>query len=77
MATRAFAKWKIDFVGPIKPPTQHTCTKYIIVATEYLTKWVETKVMIKNDVRMTTKFLYENVFTWHGLPIELVKVYIS
>ena len=47
-------------------------SEYIIVATDYLTKWVEAKATVKNDARMTAKFLYENVFTRYGLPIELV-----
>ena len=72
MATRAFAKWGIDFVGPIKPPARHTHAEYIIVATDYLTKWVEAKATVKNDARTTAKFLYENVFTRYGLPIEIV-----
>ena len=72
MATRAFAKWGIDFVGPIKPPAKHTHAEYIIVATDYLTKWVEAKATVKNDARTTAKFLYENVFTRYGLPIEIV-----
>ena len=37
MTARAFAKWGIDFVGPIKPASRHT------QATDYLTKWVEAK----------------------------------
>ena len=63
MATRPFSKWEIDFVGPIKPLTQHMHAEYIIVRIGYLTKWIEAKATIKNDKRRIAKFLYENVFT--------------
>ena len=69
MGARAFAKWGIDFVGPINPPAYWTQAQYIIVATHYLTKWVESKATPKNDARTTTCFLYEYVFTRYGLPI--------
>lgn len=72
MATRAFAKWGIDFVGPIKMPARHMHAEYIIVAIDYLTKWVEAKATVKNDAQTTTKFLYEQVFTRYRLPIEIV-----
>ena len=49
MGARAFAKWGIDFVGPIHLTTMHTHAEYIIVATYYVTKWVEAKAKIKND----------------------------
>ena len=38
---QAFEKWAIDFVGPISPTGKHTGARYIIVAIDYLTKWVE------------------------------------
>ena len=72
MGARAFAKWGIDFVGPINPPAHRTKAQYIIVATDYLTKWVEAKATPKNNARTTTYFLYEYVFTRYGLPIEIV-----
>ena len=62
MGARAFAKWGIDFVGPIQPPAHKTHAQYIIVATDYLTKWVEAKATVKNDARTIAKFLYEFVF---------------
>ena len=37
-----------------------------------MTKWVEAKVTTTNNAHTTTKFLYENVFTRYGLPIEIV-----
>ena len=72
LSTRAFYKWGIEFVGLIKTPARHTHAKYIFVAIDYLTKWVEAKAAVKNDARTTAKFLYKNIFTRYGLPIEIV-----
>ena len=72
LASCAFAKWGIDFVGPIKPLAKSTHAEYIIVATNYLTKWAEARVTIRNDAHTTTKFLYEQIFTRFGLPLEIV-----
>ena len=72
MGARVFAKWVIDFIGPIDPPTMRTQAEYIIAAMDYVTKWVETKVTQKNDAYTTAKFLFEYVFTRYGLPIEIV-----
>jgi hypothetical protein len=41
----AFEKWAIDFVGPINPPRNHTGARYIITATEYLTRWKKARVV--------------------------------
>ena len=55
MGARAFAKWGIDFVGPIDPSTYRTQAQYIIVDTDYLTKWVEAKAKRHNDARTTVQ----------------------
>ena len=72
MSTRAFSKLGIDFVGPIKPLAKSTHAQYIIVAIDYLTKWVEAKATVKSDARTMAKFLYKYFFTCYGLPIEIV-----
>ncbi|KAI5075658.1 hypothetical protein GOP47_0009734 [Adiantum capillus-veneris] len=72
MGARAFAKWGIDFDGPIQPPAYRIQAQYIIVATDYLTKWAKDKAIQKNDARTTTAFLYEYAFMRYGLPIEIV-----
>ena len=49
LSTRAFSKWGIDYVGLIKPLAKATHAQYIIVAIDYLTKWMEVKTTIRND----------------------------
>jgi len=46
--------------------------KYIIVATEYLTKWAEAKAVKVDDAKATATFLYENVITRFGCPKILI-----
>ena len=63
MGARAFAKWGIDFVGPIDPPAYRTQAQYNIVVIDYLTKWVKSRATRHNYAHTTAKFLYEEVFT--------------
>jgi hypothetical protein len=65
-------KWDIDFIGPIKLTGRTIGNRYILVATDYATKWVEAKVLCTNIIVVTTKFLYVNIFTRFGCPLTLV-----
>ena len=67
-----FQKWGLDFVGPFKPAAMWIGNRYIIVDTDYCTKWVKAKPLRDNMVASTTKFLYENIWCRFGCPIELV-----
>jgi hypothetical protein len=67
-----FAKWGIDFIGPISPASRATRSRYIILATDYASKWVEAKATRKNDGKTAGQFLYECVLMRFGAPWELV-----
>ncbi|GJX03769.1 reverse transcriptase domain-containing protein [Tanacetum coccineum] len=49
-----FDVWGIDFMGPF-PSSRGN--KYILVAVDYLLKWVEAKAFPTNDARVIVKFL--------------------
>nr|GEX37258.1 reverse transcriptase domain-containing protein [Tanacetum cinerariifolium]GEY29985.1 reverse transcriptase domain-containing protein [Tanacetum cinerariifolium] len=49
-----FDVWGIDFMGPF-PSSRWN--RYILVAVDYLSKWVEAKALSTNDARVVVKFL--------------------
>jgi hypothetical protein len=52
-----FEKWALDFVGPINPMYQRK--KYILVYTNYVTKWVEAKDLYSSSEKSIVYFLFE------------------
>ena len=72
LALKPFEKWGIDFVGPIDPPTKYRSNRYILVCTDYVTKWVEAKALKTDRASDVAKFLYEDIITRFGYPLELV-----
>jgi hypothetical protein len=67
-----FTKWGLDFIGPIRLVERLTRNKYIIIATNYATKWVEAKALKTTIVVITTRFLYEYILTKFGCPLTIV-----
>nr|GFA03162.1 reverse transcriptase domain-containing protein [Tanacetum cinerariifolium] len=58
----------IDFMGPF-PSSQGN--KYILVAVDYLSKWVEAKALPTNDARVVCKFL-KCLFVRFGTPRAII-----
>jgi hypothetical protein len=72
MPTEVFQKWGLDFIGPVNPPAKGTNNRYIITATDYTTKWVEARALKDNTAKSTAKFLFEEIITKFGCPLEFV-----
>ena len=67
-----FQKWGLDFVGSFTPAATRKGNKYILVAIDYCTKWVEAKALRENTTAVTAKFLYEHIWCRFVCTIELV-----
>ncbi|GJX03947.1 reverse transcriptase domain-containing protein [Tanacetum coccineum] len=63
-----FDVWGIDFMGPF-PSSRGN--KYILVAVDYLSKWVEAKALPTNDARVVCKFL-KSLFDQFGTPRAII-----
>ncbi|GJZ18537.1 reverse transcriptase domain-containing protein [Tanacetum coccineum] len=62
------AKKGIDFMGPFPSSKEN---KYILVAVDYLSKWVEAKALPTNDARVVVKFL-KSLFARFGTPRAII-----
>ncbi|GJU51249.1 reverse transcriptase domain-containing protein [Tanacetum coccineum] len=62
------AKKGIDFLGPF-PSSRGN--KYVLVAVDYLSKWVEAKTLPTNDARVVVKFL-KSLFARFGTPRAII-----
>lgn len=65
-----FEKWALDFVRSIVPASKKK--RYILVCTDYVTKWVEAKDLFRATERADVDFLFEDIFTRFGVPREIV-----
>ncbi|GJR49357.1 reverse transcriptase domain-containing protein [Tanacetum coccineum] len=63
-----FDIWGIDFMGPFSSSKGN---KYILVAVDYLSKWVEAKALPTNDARVVCKFL-KSLFARFGAPRAII-----
>nr|GEY61372.1 reverse transcriptase domain-containing protein [Tanacetum cinerariifolium] len=63
-----FDVWGIDFMGPF-PSSRGN--KYILVAVDYLSKWVEARALPTNDARVVVKFL-KSLFARFRTPRAII-----
>ncbi|KAJ9536445.1 hypothetical protein OSB04_un000380 [Centaurea solstitialis] len=69
MEVELFNVWGIDFMGPFPPSFRN---EYILVAVDYVSKWVEAIATPTADSKVVIKFLKKHIFTRFGVPRALI-----
>lgn len=65
-----FSQWGIDIVGPF--PLAPGSRKFLIVAIDYFSKWVEVEALRTITDTEVMKFLWQNIFCRYGVPRDLI-----
>nr|GEV06775.1 hypothetical protein [Tanacetum cinerariifolium] len=75
MAPWSFFQWGMDVLGPLLEAPEKV--KFVIVAVDYFTKWIEAKALAKKALPNTTgkkvkKFVWDNIVCRFGFPSIIV-----
>uniref|UniRef100_A0A2N9G339 Integrase catalytic domain-containing protein n=1 Tax=Fagus sylvatica TaxID=28930 RepID=A0A2N9G339_FAGSY len=65
-----FHTWGLDLIGPIGPASGGHI--WILVATEYFSKWVEAIPLRKGTGAALANFIREHIITHFGIPYKLI-----
>ena len=60
----------LEFVGPINLPSKQKV--YILVYTDYMSKWVEATTLVRDTNQDVVDFLFKEISTHFGVPKEIV-----
>jgi hypothetical protein len=60
-----FDVWGVDFMGPFHLSVQ---CEYILVAVDYVSKWVEALPCVAADSRSSKRMFQETIFPRLGVP---------
>ncbi|XP_073313563.1 uncharacterized protein [Primulina huaijiensis] len=64
-----FDIWGIDFMGPLSSSFGQS---YILLAVDYVSKWVEAIATSTNDAGVVVKFVHKNIFTRFETPRAII-----
>ena len=66
-----FSTWGIDVIGAIHPAATNG-RRYILVAIDYFTKWVEAASYKTVTTATMEKFIRNNIIAWYGVPHAII-----
>ncbi|KAG7572472.1 Ribonuclease H-like superfamily [Arabidopsis suecica] len=70
LEVEVFDVWGIDFMGPFNPASYGN--KYILVAVDYVSKWVEAIASPTNDHKVVVKLFKSIIFPRFGIPKAVI-----
>ena len=65
-----FAQWGIDIVGPL--PQGKGQVKFLLVAIDYFTKWVEAEALATITEARIRSFMWKNIICRFGIPSTII-----
>ncbi|XP_034684129.1 uncharacterized protein LOC117913290 [Vitis riparia] len=65
-----FAQWGMDIMGPF--PTAPAQKKFLLVATDYFSKWVEAEAYASIKDKDVKRFVWKNIVCRFGIPQAIV-----
>ncbi|XP_016546310.1 protein NYNRIN-like [Capsicum annuum] len=69
LEVKLFDVWVIDSMGPF---VSSFGMKYILVAVEYVSKWVEAEALVDNEGKRVVAFQRKNIFSRFGVPRTII-----
>ncbi|MCO5555441.1 hypothetical protein L7F22_008986 [Adiantum nelumboides] len=70
LANGPFEKWSIDAMGPL--PRTKNGKLYILVAIDYMTRWIEAQSVTRVNEKTVCRFDYTHICCRFGTPLEIV-----
>ena len=65
-----FAQWEMCIVGPL--PVATAQKKFLLVATDYFSKWVEVEAYANIKDKDVSKFVWKNIICRFGIPQAII-----
>ncbi|XP_055803484.1 uncharacterized protein LOC129872552 [Solanum dulcamara] len=66
-----FSAWGMDVIGPIEPPASNG-HRFILVAIDYFTKWVEASTYKAVTKKVVADFVRNNIICRFGIPESII-----
>lgn len=64
-----FDVWGIDFMGPFPSSFENS---YILLAVDYVSKWVKVKATRTDDAKTVVNFIKTHIFVRFGVPHAMI-----